>query len=280
MRCRRATWRTRDPLEDSLAEAAWRRHRLERELLHIGVDLGVLPLGQPLQGLSGQLALARPAVDAFLWPGGPEELAVTRVPGRARTIAASLAFATQRAQARAAAELRNSDRTLDEVREAPLGPRAPLIVLLDGLSAIEVGCLLRTCEAAHVQAVLLCGKTPGPPDPQVLKTSLHAEDWLPHRRVSGAAEALHELHAEGCRLWGLAGVRADGMEEHSGRIETAPQPLALVLGGGPSGAVTPEVLALCDGPFWLSMEDSASAEVGPGVAGSIAIFDIVRQWRL
>lgn len=54
----------------------------------------------------------------------------------------------QRGRQKSAEGLRNWDRTEDELREMQSAQRLPLTILLDGLGPQEVGCLMRTCEAA------------------------------------------------------------------------------------------------------------------------------------
>ncbi len=56
----------------------------------------------------------------------------------------------QRGRQKSAEGLRNWDRTEDELREMQSAQRLPLTILLDGLGPQEVGCLMRTCEAAGV----------------------------------------------------------------------------------------------------------------------------------
>ncbi|CAE7651510.1 unnamed protein product, partial [Symbiodinium pilosum] len=108
----------------------------------------------------------------------------------------------QRSQADAAVALRNCDRTEQEIGGCE-GRQQPLTVLLSDLLPQEVGCLLRTCEAAGVSEVVLCGNTPGPPDPKVLKTSLQAEDFLRMRRAASAERELQRLATAGMQVWTL-----------------------------------------------------------------------------
>eukprot|EP00913_Durusdinium_trenchii_P034744 g32502.t1 len=54
-----------------------------------------------------------------------------------------------------------------------------------------------------VQELLLCGQTPGPPDVRVLKTSLKAEAFLPHRRVGPLELELWRLQKAGVQTWSL-----------------------------------------------------------------------------
>jgi len=58
-------------------------------------------------------------------------------------------------------------------------PMRQIIVVLDNVrSALNVGAIFRTCDAAGVSKLFLCGITPFPPHPKVLKTALGAEDFV------------------------------------------------------------------------------------------------------
>ncbi|CAK9117177.1 unnamed protein product [Durusdinium trenchii] len=145
----------------------------------------------------------------FLKPNA-EELGPAMLPGRARSVAGKVVEELQRGrQAAASSEgLRNWDRSQEELKlkrpKEELKPDLPsMTVLLDGLNPEEVGCLMRTCEAAGVQELLLCGQTPGPPDVRVLKTSLKAEAFLPHRRVGPLELELWRLQKAGVQTWSL-----------------------------------------------------------------------------
>lgn len=253
--------------------AAWRRHRLERELRHVGVDPAILGLGHPLHA---SMSSVRPMVEVFLMPAGPWELAAAGLPGQARSVAAAVYDAVQAGAAPIAS------------REhwPPLGKRAPLTVVLEeGLGALEVGLLLRTCDAARVAKVVLCGQTPGPSsNAQVLKTSLSAEKEVPSERSVSALCAAERLRSTGHALWGLAGAQHAkarySQAVFAGQTSPPPQPLALVLGGGSCGAASAGVLADCNNCLKIPLKGPAEASLSPAVAGSIAIFDIVRQWGL
>lgn len=186
-----------------------RYHRLQREIRHLGEVAD-------LEDLKTQVPKAWHAVEKFLDPCDAEERGVAMLPGRARSVAGSVVEELQRGRQASQEGLRNFDRTAEELQELqslhgspsdPLVQRVPLsvplTVLLDGLCPHEVGCLMRTCEAAGVQELLLCGETPGPLDARVLKTSLKAEEFLPHRKVGPLKFELERLEEAGIQTWTL-----------------------------------------------------------------------------
>ncbi|CAE7602754.1 unnamed protein product [Symbiodinium sp. CCMP2592] len=198
--------------------------RLCRELHNLGLEL--------TQDLPNQVPGSWGLAQAFLEPEDDEELGRAMVPGAARTVAGKLAEEWQRGRADAAVELRNWDRTEQEIADKE-GDRQPVTVLLSDLSPQEVGCLLRTCEAAGVPEVVLCDDTPGPPDPGVLKTSLQAEDFLCIRRAAGAAKELQRLAEAGMQVWTLDSDSGNSAKQPEADLfeDLAPcPPVALGLG--------------------------------------------------
>eukprot|EP00927_Polykrikos_kofoidii_P047767 TRINITY_DN42048_c0_g1_i1.p1 TRINITY_DN42048_c0_g1~~TRINITY_DN42048_c0_g1_i1.p1 ORF type:complete len:360 (-),score=44.94 TRINITY_DN42048_c0_g1_i1:116-1195(-) len=291
--------------EDSTAAAAWRRARLERELARLGVSPGVLDLHMRGQTLPAHDRLpAWQAVEAFLWPSSADAMAAAWLPGQAQTVAGSLAAELQAADTCAGATnagLRNVDRTPAELNGSLLTSRMPLTLVLDGLPAEEVGGLLRACETAGVDSVILCGETPGPPEPKVLKTSLRSEAFVAHRRSPSAVVALRKLQSDGFTLWAVSADGRSGFDGDEARTDVCapkvisldetteaipPQlPLALALLGGYRGANTEKAAAglramsVCDAVVRLPAYGVENTLSG-AVTGSIVIYEILRRWRL
>ena len=129
---------------------ARQQERLDRELRHLGVDPSVLSDDHSLHKcVSSEMS----SVVAFLEPHA-SEAAVAMLPGRASLVAAGVADAIR--EHHGFPGLRNDDQHQVVRRD-----RHPLVLVLHDVGAHEVGCLLRTCDAAGIQEVFLCGNTPG-----------------------------------------------------------------------------------------------------------------------
>jgi 23S rRNA (guanosine2251-2'-O)-methyltransferase len=117
-----------------------------------------------------------------------------------------------------------------------------LLLLMDNLrSSYNVGSLFRTSDGAGISQIHLCGITPTPAQPKVVKTALGAEEsvpWFYHRNALHAADL---LKAQGYALWALE------ISAGSVSLLDAPPvgPLALVIGNEVTG-VDPELLARCE----------------------------------
>lgn len=75
--------------------------------------------------------------------------------------------------------------------------KIPLVVVLDNVrSRHNIGSVFRTSDAFRVEAVFLCGVSATPPDVDIHKTALGAEDSVAWRYFDDTLSALHTLKAE------------------------------------------------------------------------------------
>lgn len=79
--------------------------------------------------------------------------------------------------------------------------KAPLVVVLDSIrSKNNVGSVFRTSDAFRVACIYLCGYTPAPPDRDIAKTSLGAEESVDWVQEKDAVALASRLKAEGYTL--------------------------------------------------------------------------------
>ena len=84
------------------------------------------------------------------------------------------------------------------VDECRTGSHLPLRVMLDSVRSLNnVGSVLRTSDAFMVDQVIICGITGTPPNPEIHKTALGAEDSVNWRHCPDTLAALRELQAGG-----------------------------------------------------------------------------------
>ena len=77
-------------------------------------------------------------------------------------------------------------------------PKIPLVAVLDHVRSLNnVGSVFRTSDAFRVEAVYLCGITACPPNPEIHKTALGAEDTVAWRYFQDTPEAVAQLHEAG-----------------------------------------------------------------------------------
>lgn len=89
------------------------------------------------------------------------------------------------------------------------------MALLDNVRSGEnVGSILRTCDAAAIQRVMVCGITPQPKDATVRKTALGAENSIAVSNFRNSRDALEILKKIGADLVILEGGSADNVFDY------------------------------------------------------------------
>lgn len=85
-----------------------------------------------------------------------------------------------------------------DARECLHRPKIALTVVLDSVRSLNnVGSLFRTSDAFSVERIVLCGITGTPPQPEIHKTALGAEDSVRWEYCESAIEAVKRLQSEG-----------------------------------------------------------------------------------
>lgn len=154
-----------------------RRSKLHEELLKIGISPSSIEENPELFGTA-----AIRTYNSFLLPKSKGALAVAESPTRARVVANNISFLAREFKADQEAWLRNVDRNRVDSKsqsEGTDGAKNPIVIVLDNVrSAHNVGNILRLAEAAQVESVRLCGMTPRPPHPKVMKTAMGAAEYV------------------------------------------------------------------------------------------------------
>ena len=82
--------------------------------------------------------------------------------------------------------------------------KTPLVVVLDNVrSQHNIGSVFRTGDAFRVEEIILCGITATPPNAEIHKTALGAEDSMKWRYFEEALSAIKELKAEGYTVYSI-----------------------------------------------------------------------------
>ncbi len=95
-------------------------------------------------------------------------------------------------------KLLNSELNRLNPEEFKVAKKIPLIIVLDNVrSQHNVGSVFRTADAFLVEAIYLCGITASPPNPEIHKSALGAENVITWKYFSNTLEALQELKEAG-----------------------------------------------------------------------------------
>lgn len=118
----------------------------------------------------------------------------------------------------------------------------PFAALLDNVrSAFNVGSIFRSADGAGLHHLYLCGVTPTPAHPKLVKTALGAERFISHSHHKSAIELGQKLCNQGHTLWALETIAS---AQSIFDVEAPPLPFVLVVGSEVVG-VDPDLLKLC-----------------------------------
>ena len=89
----------------------------------------------------------------------------------------------------------------DDFRSAE---KLPLVVVLDNVRSLHnVGSVFRTSDAFRVERIVLCGITATPPNAEIHKTALGAEDVVDWLHFESTDEAVALLREQGYRIFSV-----------------------------------------------------------------------------
>lgn len=89
----------------------------------------------------------------------------------------------------------------DDFRNAK---KLPLVVVLDNVRSLHnVGSVFRTSDAFRVQRIMLCGITATPPNAEIHKTALGAEDVVEWQYFESTDDAIAVLREQGYRIYSI-----------------------------------------------------------------------------
>jgi tRNA G18 (ribose-2'-O)-methylase SpoU len=100
-------------------------------------------------------------------------------------------------------------RTMDElgrmsVEEYRAADKLPMVVLLDNVrSQHNVGAVFRTADAMRIAGVVLCGICCCPPNQEIHKTALGAENSVEWSYFRNTADAVMQLREQGFRVFAV-----------------------------------------------------------------------------
>jgi len=124
-------------------------------------------------------------------------------------------------------------------------PKMPLVVVLDNVrSLLNVGAVFRNADAFGAEELFLCGITGHPPDREIRKTALGAEESVKWHHRPDILPLLAKLRSKGYRLFAV--------EQATGSISLEQMPVdasekICVIFGNEVEGVQQQVIDVCDG---------------------------------
>lgn len=129
--------------------------------------------------------------------------------------------------------------------EFALSEKLPLTVILDNVRSLHnVGSVFRTSDAFRVERLLLCGITANPPQAEIHKTALGAEDVVEWDYFADTMQAVDMLRKQGYDIYAIEQVEESIPLQHF-TVEEGRR-YAVILGNEVKG-VQQQVVDACDG---------------------------------
>lgn len=125
--------------------------------------------------------------------------------------------------------------------------KTPLVVVLDNVrSQHNIGAVFRTADAFRLRKVVLCGISACPPNQEIHKTALGAEESVDWEYFSSTQEAVTALKQKGYTIFSVEQVHNSISLPELSRKQLGENPVAVVLGHEVFG-VSQQVVDMSDG---------------------------------
>lgn len=122
--------------------------------------------------------------------------------------------------------------------------KLPIVVVLDNIRSLNnVGSVFRTADAFLISRIMLCGITATPPNNEIHKTALGAEDSVEWQYFESTIDCVEQLKREGYTLCCLEQVK-DSVALQDFVVEEGKR-YAIIFGNEVNG-VDQEVVNACD----------------------------------
>ena len=173
-------------------------------------------------------------------------------------------------------KLKNSELKRIGLNEFKHATKTPIVVVLDNIrSCNNIGSVFRTSDALLIECIYLCGFTATPPNKDIHKTALDAENSVEWKYFKDTADAVEELKANHYKVYAI--------EQVEGSIllpDYQPQPdekLAIVFGNEVKG-VQQKVVDLCNGAIEIPQYGTKHS-FNISVSAGIVLWDIFNKLK-
>lgn len=169
-------------------------------------------------------------------------------------------------------KLANIELNRPDIEEFKSLDKNKIYVVLDNVRSLNnVGSVFRTCDAFAIQELLLCGITACPPNKEIHKTALGAEDSVAWKYFESTQAAIAYLRSKEVLIYAIE--QAEQALQLNALPETE-QAMAVIFGNEVDG-VDQEIIHLSDGvieiPQW-----GTKHSLNISVSAGIVLWELVR----
>ncbi len=163
--------------------------------------------------------------------------------------------------------------TVDDFKQAD---KMPLAVVLDHVrSSNNVGSVFRTSDALLIRKICLCGITATPPDKEIHKTALGAENTVDWEYFKTTEEAVESLRNEGYTV--IAIEQVEGSISLDKYLPEPESKLALIFGNEVKG-VQQKIVNQCDQTIEIP-QFGTKHSFNIAVSAGIVLWDLSNKLR-
>lgn len=152
--------------------------------------------------------------------------------------------------------------------------KLPLTIVLDNIRSLHnVGSVFRTSDAFRVERIILCGITATPPQPEIHKTALGAEDVVEWQYFSDTMQAVEFLHNRDYKVYAIEQVEGSIALQS---FETEEDKHYAVILGNEVKGVQQQVVDACDGAIEIP-QFGTKHSLNVSVTGGMVIWEFARK---
>lgn len=157
-------------------------------------------------------------------------------------------------------------------------PKVPLVAVLDNVrSQHNVGAVFRTADAFRLQGIYLCGICCCPPNDEVHKTALGAENTVKWTYFEDTLAAVRSLKEQGFTVYAVEQAHDSVALEDLRLTSDGQRPVAVIFGHEVFG-VRQEVVDACDGCIEIPQYGTKHS-LNVSVTAGIVLYELGRQLR-
>lgn len=153
--------------------------------------------------------------------------------------------------------------------------KLPVIVVLDNIrSCHNIGSVFRTCDALLIEKIFLCGITATPPNKEIHKTALDAEDSVVWEYSEDTLAVVRELKQQGYRIVAVEQVESS-IQLSDYRID--PNTGIVLVFGNELKGVQQTVVNECDAVIEIPQYGTKHS-FNVSVSAGIVLWELTRQY--
>ena len=173
-------------------------------------------------------------------------------------------------------KLLNEELHRPSVAEFRQQSKLPVVLVLDNVrSQHNIGAAFRTADAFAIREVVLCGICAVPPNAEIHKSALGAEDAVPWRYFADTMQAVEALRSEGYELVAVEQAEEAAMLHNFSLLPS--KPCALIFGNEVRG-VAQNVVDACHRCVEIPQHGTKHS-LNVSVSVGVALWEIARNYK-